>query len=109
MRLGALIVGGVFLTGCHANEGGLSFIEHELERTLAEKQEIAQHLNEVRRQQDILEQRVAEVLARLPPGTDAGFEELEQGAPTPPRPPLVPPPVSFFEGSGAERQRERIR
>jgi type IV pilus assembly protein PilO len=38
----------------------------ELDRQLAEKQEIAQNLNERRREMDVLEQRLAEALTELP-------------------------------------------
>src|SRR5688572_4877634 len=46
----------------------------QLDRDLAEKQEIAQNLNERRREMDVLEQKLAEALTELPENKDV--EEL---------------------------------
>jgi type IV pilus assembly protein PilO len=46
----------------------------QLDRDLAEKQEIAQNLNERRREMDVLEQKLAEALTELPERRD--IEEL---------------------------------
>ena len=48
--------------------------QRNLDRQLAEKQEIAQNLNERRREMDVLEQRLAEALTELPEKKDV--EEL---------------------------------
>jgi type IV pilus assembly protein PilO len=47
---------------------------HKLDRDLAEKSEIAQNLNERRREMDVLEQKLAEALTELPENKD--LEEL---------------------------------
>ena len=51
--------------------------QHKLELELAEKSEIAQNLNERRREMDVLEQKLAEALTELPENKDIG-ELLEQ-------------------------------
>jgi type IV pilus assembly protein PilO len=48
--------------------------QHGLDSQLAEKQEIAQNLNERRREMDVLEQKLAEALTELPEKRD--IEEL---------------------------------
>ena len=44
--------------------------QRSLDTTLAEKQEIAQNLNERRREMDVLEQKLAEALTELPEGKE---------------------------------------
>ena len=44
--------------------------QKDLNRQLAEKQEIAQNLNERRREMDVLEQKLAEALTELPEGKE---------------------------------------
>lgn len=57
---------GALLTGCDSEEqAALAERQRQLDAALAERQEIAQHLNEIRHKEDALAQQVAELRARM--------------------------------------------
>jgi type IV pilus assembly protein PilO len=82
-KLGGLAVAVVLLTAANFflfispledEIAGQSGVQRKLDLELAEKSEIAQNLNERRREMDVLEQKLAEALTELPENKDV--EEL---------------------------------
>ena len=64
----------LFISPLEEQIAGQSGIQRKLDLELAEKSEIAQNLNERRREMDVLEQKLAEALTELPENKDV--EEL---------------------------------
>jgi Tfp pilus assembly protein PilN len=94
------------LAGCSPNVAELEAIKAGLEVQLAEKKEIAQLLNDRRRELDALDQRLAEVL-------DAGVFFGEVPRVEAPRAPVpvssaMLPPVSVMEGRRCANLRREI-
>ncbi len=64
----------LFISPLEDEIAGQSGVQRKLDLELAEKSEIAQNLNERRREMDVLEQKLAEALTELPENKDV--EEL---------------------------------
>ncbi len=102
-----LVVAVLCLAGCTKNVAELRAAQADADRRLVELREIADKLNERRREADALERRVELAAEGLPAETvaavDAGVFEPALTAT-----PIVLPEYSPLEGAEAERLRQRI-
>lgn len=104
----AVLVACVALGGCRVHEAELDAVQAAVDRQLQEKKDLAESLDERRREMNRLEQRLADALAALPEGADAGVGEAStRPAAKAPTLPAMPEP-SWFEGSDGARKREHI-
>ncbi len=96
----------LLLCSCTKNHAELKARLAADDAQLAAQQEIAEHLNEMRRELDAAEAELATLLAEYPE------EKTALEAPSPPSPPptFAPlPPESLFEGSEGARLRRQIQ
>lgn len=99
----------VAISGCTKNHAELRATQAILDRQLADQQERADNLNELRKEIDELEQKVAAGVA-ADPAVKAEIDALSAKTPTAPITPAFPPlpPESSFEGAEGARMRARI-
>lgn len=111
-RRATLFVAVLALAGCRVNEDELRVVQQALTTRLAQRQELAQRLNERRREMDALEKRLAQALTEfgsIPEAAVSPYTEVQQAEPIAALPPMPTlPDVSWFEGSRSTRQRAEI-
>lgn len=104
-----VLVCSLVASGCIVNHAELDSHQAALDRELAMAMEKADNLNELRKDADALEQQV---LAGVQEFTELADEwkavQAMPGAVITPRPPLLLPPESLFEGSGGAVKRRRL-
>ncbi len=104
-------IGGLALKARGDADRALRAAQAELDRALAEKKELADNLNERRRELEGLEHALESGLAELGDGAEVGVAlagSKVEVTPAPKTPSPVLPPPSFWEGSDAERRRALI-